>query len=136
MMLRATPILPGAARGEVIRLASPISFWGGVDPHTGRLTDPNERHVGESISKRIMMIPETRGSSSSSAVLLQLVYEKLAPAAIILGRVDAILGLGIIVGREMKWPVPSLFVMAVEEQEALSDGDFIDIAHDGTIRRK
>jgi len=133
LMLVAAPILPGAACGEVLRLETQISFWGGIDPRTGCLTDPTERHAGEDVSGRIMMIPETRGSSSSSAVLLQLIFSKCAPAAIVLGSVDAILGLGILVAREMKWPAPPLLVLPRDKQAIFQDRDQVEITHDGRI---
>jgi predicted aconitase with swiveling domain len=129
----ATPVIWGSARGKVLRLDGPISFWGGVDPATGRLTEASERYAGESVAGRIMMIPETRGSSSSSAVLLELIHGRHAPAAIVLGAVDAILGLGILVAREMKWPAPPLFVLPRERQAVFCDGDRVEIGDDGQI---
>lgn len=133
LMLVADPILPGAARGDVLRLEAPISFWGGVDPATGCLTDQAEAHAGECVTGRILMIPETRGSSSSSAVLLQLIFGKRAPAAIVLGSVDAILGLGILVAQEMEWPAPLLLVLPRDAQARFHDHDRIEITYDGRV---
>ena len=46
-------------------------------------------------------MPETVGSSSAAAILLELVHARRAPAAIVLHEPDAILLLGLIVAKEM-----------------------------------
>ncbi|WP_311030082.1 aconitase X swivel domain-containing protein [Mesorhizobium koreense] len=94
------------ARGEALIMTAPISFWGGVDPKTGRVADPRHPQSGESVAGRVLFLPGTIGSSSASAVLLELVHARIAPAAIVLHEPDAILLLGLIVAREMGWPHP------------------------------
>src|SRR5690606_926476 len=93
-----------ASAGEALVLTAPISFWGGVDPKTGRIADPRHPQHGEDIAGRVLFLPGTIGSSSASAVLLELVRAGLAPAAIVMHEPDAILLLGLIVAREMGWP--------------------------------
>lgn len=134
--MRGEIILPGRATGAVLRLGEPLSFWGGVDPSSGRLTDPRSPHHGVRIGGMILMVPETRGSSSSSAVMLELLSAGLAPAAIVMGRLDAILGLGILVAREMGWHTIPLLVLPSADQAGFSDGERIAIAEDGTIERQ
>ncbi len=130
---RAEVVQPGAARGRVLRIPT-LSFWGGVDPATGRLTDPTLPGHGESIAGRVLLVAEPRGSSSSSAVMLELLHNGQAPAAVVLGRVDAILGLGIVVAREMGWPTIPLYRLAVDVLDGIADGAEVDIGDDGTIR--
>ncbi len=120
------PLLPGFASGRVLKLPS-LSLWGGVDPFTGRLIDPALPHCGESVKGRVLMIAEPVGSSSSSAELLELLHAGNAPAAIVLGRADAIVALGILVGREMGWATIPLAVMAPSEQEEIADGELIEV---------
>jgi predicted aconitase with swiveling domain len=128
-------VIAGTGRGRVLRLAEPLSFWGGVDPATARLSDPRGARAGESIAGRVLMLPATRGSSSSSAVMLELIAGGRAPAAIVLGTIDAILGLGIIVGREMGYPaVPLLLLLPAEQQAQVADGAMVAIAENGEIR--
>ncbi len=119
-------LLPGRAEGRVLKLPR-LSFWGGVDPFSGKLTDPALPHCGESVAGRVLMIAEPVGSSSSSAVLLELLHAGTAPAAIVLGRNDAIVGLGILVAREMGWATIPLLVMAPAEQEKIADGETMKI---------
>lgn len=95
-----------AGHGEALVLDAPISFWGGVDPKTGRIADVRHPQHGESIAGKVLFLPGTIGSSSASAVLLELVHNGHAPAALVLHEPDAILLLGLIVAREMGWETP------------------------------
>ncbi|QDC02846.1 DUF521 domain-containing protein [Mesorhizobium sp. 8] len=94
------------ATGESLILTAPISFWGGVDAKTGRIADVRHPQHGESIAGKVLFLPGTIGSSSASAVLLELVHNGHAPAALVLHEPDAILLLGLIVAREMGWKTP------------------------------
>jgi predicted aconitase with swiveling domain len=113
-----------------------LSFWGGVDPATGRLIDPAAASYGQTIAGRILLIAEPRGSSSSSAVMLELLRNGRAPAAVVLGRIDAILGLGIVVAREMGWPTIPLCRLPADTHAVLADGADIEIDAVGALRRR
>ena len=123
-------LLPGAApgpvTGRVLKLPT-LSLWGGVDPLSGKLTDPSLPHCGESVAGRVLMIAEPVGSSSSSAVLLELLHGGNAPVGIVLGREDAIVGLGVLVAREMGWATIPVAVMPPTEQERIEDGSIMKI---------
>lgn len=104
---RAEVLVPGgAAEGPALVLRAPISFWGGVDPRTGRIIDVRHPDHGRSVAGTVLFLPGTIGSSSASAVLMELVRAGLAPAALVLHQPDAILLLGLVVAREMGWPTP------------------------------
>ncbi|MGH8318380.1 MAG: aconitase X swivel domain-containing protein [Steroidobacteraceae bacterium] len=114
-------------------LTEPISFWGGVSPISGLLTDPRSRNHNRSIAGAALFISELSGSSSTSSVLLELIYRGLAPAAIILDSPDAILALGAIVGREMGWKSPPLLRLPAAKQRQISDGAPVSITKDGQL---
>ena len=95
-----------AGDGPALILSAPISFWGGVDPKTGRIADVRHPEHGQSIAGTVLFLPGTIGSSSASAVLMELVHNGKAPAAIVLHEPDAILLLGLIVAKEMGWQTP------------------------------
>jgi predicted aconitase with swiveling domain len=135
MELKAEVVIGGAAQGPALRLSEPISFWGGVDPASGRLSDPRAALHGESIAGRVLLIEETRGSSSSSAIMLELLARGLAPAAIVLDRVDAILGLGVIVARELGYPTIPLLRLDRAQQAQFRSGELVQVLGDGLIRR-
>ena len=120
------------AHGEALVLSAPISFWGGVDPKTGRIADPRRPEAGESVAGRVLFLPGTIGSSSASAVLLELVRAGLAPAAIILHEPDAILLLGLIVAREMGWRHPPALQLDRKRHGAF-DGLYAEVHGDGRI---
>ena len=126
MIVAMTPLLPGSAEGRVLKLPT-LSLWGGVDPFSGRLTDPALPHCGESVKGRVLMIAEPVGSSSSSAVLLELLHAGNAPAAIVLGRADASVALGVLVAREMGWATIPIAVLAPDEQKKIADGDMLSV---------
>ena len=104
MKIAATPVIDGAAEGRVLKLSAPISFWGGVDPSSARIVLPGHPDEGASIAGKVLAVARTIGSSSSSAIMLELLRIGRAPAALILARVDAILALGVVVGIEMGYP--------------------------------
>lgn len=105
--LQAEVLLPGpGAAATGLALTAPISFWGGVDPKSGRVADPRHPENGQVITGKVLFVPETVGSSSAAAILLELVHGKRAPAAIVLHEPDAILLLGLIVAKEMGYDTP------------------------------
>lgn len=120
------------AEAQALVLSAPISFWGGVDPKTGRIADVRHPERGQSISGYVLCLPGTIGSSSAAAVLLELVHAGLAPAAIILHEPDAILLLGLIVAREMGHDVPVAVEFDREAQKKLA-GHRVTIGENGNI---
>ena len=133
--MKAQPILishpQGHVSGYALHLVDPISFWGGVSPVDGTLTDPTCAHFQQSIAGKVLFIRTLRGSSSGSSVLLELIYRRVAPAAIILDVPDAILALGAVVAREMGWATPALVRLAASDQAKFHDGALVQVSRDG-----
>jgi predicted aconitase with swiveling domain len=126
-------LVPGrAGEGEALVLTAPISFWGGVDPKTGRIADVRHPQHGENLSGRVLFLPGTIGSSSASAVLLELVHNGHAPAALVLHEPDAILLLGLIVAREMGWETPMALQLGRDVFESYRESR-VTVAEDGAI---
>jgi predicted aconitase with swiveling domain len=122
--VQAEVLIDGApAQAEALALTAPISFWGGVDPKTGRIADPRHPEYGEQISGRVLLVPATVGSSSAAAILLELVHAGLAPAALVLHEPDAILLLGLIVAKEMGLATPIALRLDREQFQSLSGRD-------------
>jgi predicted aconitase with swiveling domain len=124
----------GEARGRVLKLDKPISFWGGVDPVTGRISDPRHPNHQAELKDRVLVLPGMIGSSSSSYIMLELMAKRLAPAALVVAEPDAILGLGVVVAREMNYGSIPVLVVPRDQQAALADGAEVTIGRDGTIR--
>ena len=132
-MVAGRPLISGKARGRLLRLDHPISFWGGVDPVSGTIVDPRHPNHGESIAGTVLAIPAAVGSSSSSAIMLELVREGTAPAAILLGKADAILSLGVVVGRELGYATLPIVEVSVADQEGLPAGEIVSVSEDGSV---
>lgn len=133
MVMTAQALLPGpAATAMALVLSAPISFWGGVDPATGDIIDARHPDRGQNIAGSILALPGTIGSSSASAVLLELVHAGKAPAAILMTEPDAILLLGLVVAREMGWTTPAAWQLSKGDQQQLK-GRRITVAANGTI---
>ena len=112
-----------------MRLDAPISFWGGVDPQTSAICLAGHPQEGQRIAGAILVIERLIGSSSSSAVMLELLYRGVGPAALILGGRDAILPIGSLVAEQMGWtPCPVVFL----ENPTFRTGDMLRI-EGGTI---
>lgn len=121
-VIEAERLLPGEAAGRLLVLTAPLSFWGGVQPKSGRIVMAGHPQRGLEIAGRILALPGTIGSSSSSSVMLELLREGTAPAGLLLAGVDAILLLGVVVARELGYPpIPALRLEA-SALAALADG--------------
>lgn len=98
-ILKGRCVIPGIASGEVVHTSQAISFWGGVDPETGCISDPKHELCGQSVAGKVLVFPIAKGSSSAGLVLLELVRVDLAPAALINLRTEPILATGPIISR-------------------------------------
>ncbi len=126
--------MAGAGAGPVLRLEEPLSFWGGVDPATGRIIDQRHPRRGESVSGRVLVMPYGRGSSSSSSVLLEGVRLGTAPAAVVLRELDGILALGAAVARELYEKSPPVILLEPADWSALREGAEASVDLSGCLR--
>ncbi len=126
------PLLAGAAAGPALVLREPLSFWGGVDPATGVIIDAHHPSRGQRIGGRVLALPRSRGSSSSSTVLAECLVAGTGPLAILLGEADGILLLGALVVRELGHPVCPVIVIG-EAWQRIADGDILSVAADGSV---
>jgi len=126
-------IIPGTASGIVLASTEPLSFWGGYDQHTGEIIDRRHPLSGENGSGRILALPFTRGSSTTTAILLESVRRGVAPAGIITDRADVFLALASVVADEM---YKGAFPMVAVDQDVfatLRSGDVARIEEGGVV---
>lgn len=90
-------LVTGAAQGTLLFADVGLSFWGGVDPATGEVIDRHHPLSGEHLAGRVLAIPSGRGSCTGSSVLMELISNGHAPAALVLAEMDEILALGVLV---------------------------------------
>lgn len=131
--LKARMLVAGAASGELLVLAEPLSLWGGLDPTSGEIIDRRHPQSGCHVRGRVLALPVGRGSSSASSVLLEAVRLGTVPAAIVLAEVDPILVLGATVARELyDWTVP-VALLGAEDYVRLATGMRLEIAETGRL---
>ena len=62
--LTARTVIGGRGQGAALVSTEPLSFWGDVDPATGRVSNPRHPLHGERLEGRVLVYPHGRGSSS------------------------------------------------------------------------
>ena len=97
MILRGRKVMGGKAEGEALVSAEPVSFYGGVDPVTGCVTEPGHCCCGENITGKIFVFPTGKGSTVGSYVIYRMKKLGTAPAAIINVETEAILATGCVI---------------------------------------
>ncbi|KQX05921.1 hypothetical protein ASD01_09920 [Ensifer sp. Root423] len=99
--ISARSILSGSADGPIIDTEEALSFWGGVDPATGRVIDVHHPLHGLCLTDGILMMPSSRGSCTGSGVLLDMALTGRAPAALVFSEAEDVLTLGALIAAEM-----------------------------------
>lgn len=133
MNITGNPVIPGCAAGRALVSSEPLSFWGGYDYHTGEIIDRRHPLSGEIAAGRVLCLPFSRGSSTTTAVLLEAVRAGAAPAAIVTTGVDSFFSLASVVADVMYGrPIP---VIALEQADfaRLRSGDWIEIDEQGRV---
>ena len=133
IILEGKVVVPGEARGTALVANEPISFWGGYDQKTGEIID--RRHIlsGQIAKDKILAIPFTRGSSTTTAVLLDAIRAKTAPVAIITTDTDFFFALASVVADEMFSSPLSLVTLSENDFAKLQTGDEIQITTEGKV---
>jgi predicted aconitase with swiveling domain len=132
-IIRGHPIIAGEAEGLLLVSPEPLSFWGGYDFRTGEIIDRRHRLSGQNAAGRVLAVPCSRGSSTTTAVLLEAVRAGTAPAAILTTGADSFFALAAIVAAEMygrAFPVVALSKQAFDD---LQPGLLVKVNVDGVI---
>jgi predicted aconitase with swiveling domain len=133
-ILTGKPVVAGSAEGAALVSKEPISLWGGLCPRTGEIIDRRHELSGAIASGRVFVFPQGRGSSTSSATLMESIRAGVAPAAIINLKVDPILALGIIVSDELYHQVVPIVVLEEKDFFSIKENDHLTIKPDGTVK--
>ena len=133
-------LVRGSAEGRALVLDAPLSFWGGLEPLTGRIIDRRHPQCDECVTGRVLIMSSGRGSSSSSTVLAEAIRLGTGPAAIVLEEEDAIVVLGAVVAEVLySRIVPVVTISSINRNDLAGqptiriDGDSLHI--DGDINR-
>lgn len=109
-------LVQGRGLGRLLITKEPISFYGGVDPETGKILEKGHELYGEMVSGAILAFPYGKGSTVGSYTLLRLARKGRAPAGIVNAESEQIIVVGCVLGRIplMDKPIPNLFDMKVD----------------------
>jgi predicted aconitase with swiveling domain len=120
-------LVEGEANGPALVLSEPMSFWGGLDPSTGRIVEANHPQRGMSVTGRILVMPSGRGSSSSATVLAESIRSGTGPAGIVLRDADDILVIGALVAAELYGVSIPVVLAAPEGFDAIRNGQRLSL---------
>jgi predicted aconitase with swiveling domain len=97
MKLKGHTVSPGKAEGEAVILEEPFSFLGELDPNTGKIASPLNKHFGQDLRGKVIVTPTGKGSSMGSVISWYAMKAGNSPAAIICLQAEAILASAAIV---------------------------------------
>ncbi len=125
LILRGRPVVRGRAEGPALVADATLSFWGEVDPVSGKVIGRGHPLEGQCLAGRVLVIRSTRGSSATPMVLNLAALEGVAPAAFINLEVDSLAALGAIVNR-----IPMITDLERNPLECIRTGDYVVVDAD------
>jgi len=132
--LKCRGVVAGKAKGEAIVATRSISFWGGIDPKTGRIIDKRSGSFGKNISGKVFVFPYGKGSSTSSAVFLEAVRCNKAPAAIVNAHTEPLLTVGAILAMKLYGKsIPVVDHVETDPCEVIANHDLVEVDADRGI---
>lgn len=132
-LLTGSPVIAGAAAGPLLVSSEPLSFWGGYDQTTGEIIDRRHPLSGRNAAGCVLAVPFSRGSSTTTAVLLESVRRHKNPAAILTTSADSFFALASIVADEMYGRSIPVVALSAEEFQRLELGMAAVVHVDGTV---
>jgi hypothetical protein len=129
MILKGRKVMGGKAEGFSIVSPEPVSFYGGVDPVTGYVTEPGHCCCGESITGKVFVFPTGKGSTVGSYVIYRMKKLGTAPVAIINVETEAILATGCVIS-----DIPLVDKLDYDPIETIKNGVLVKVnADDGIV---
>ena len=115
-VIRCRGLVKGQAEGEALVAPTTLSFWGEVDPLTGRVLAEGHPLQGQCLGGKVLVIGLAHGEGN-------------APAAFVNTNIDALAVLGCVVNR-----IPMVAELDRDPFGAIETGDYVRIDADrGTI---
>ena len=129
----ARPLIDGSARAVALVLDEPLSLWGGLDPHSGKIVDVRHPQHGARVAGRALVMSSGRGSSSSSSVLAEAIRAGVGPSLICLVEPDEIIVLGALVSQLLDEVTVPVLVLEQADHARLASGDTVSVVLGGRL---
>ena len=97
MKLSGRKIYKGVVEADALVTNDAISFYGGIDPDTGKVVEAGHELEGVKITGKILVFPTGKGSTVGSYTMYRMMKNKTAPAAIVNEQIDTIIAVGCII---------------------------------------
>ena len=115
----------GFVEGEAVVVKDSICWWGGVDIHTGRISESWLESKGTVIAGKILLVPSTKGSGGNWSMLVKSVKLGKNPKGIIMQKGDPL-----VVGAAFTIGIPYIFGFNEDIFETVKSGDHIVVDGD------
>jgi predicted aconitase with swiveling domain len=126
MILQGRKVAKGKAEGEAIVSKDGISFYGGVEPETGKVVEKGHPLEGQVVTGKILVFPTGKGSTVGSYAMYDMSKRGTAPAAIINKEIETIIAVGAIISE-----IPCVDQIDIEK---IKTGDKVTVDADaGTV---
>jgi predicted aconitase with swiveling domain len=96
-LVHGRKISSGSAEGPALISQEPISFFGGVNPDSGVVTEKGHQLEGTTVKDRVLVFPRGKGSTVGSYTLYRMKKNGVAPKAIINVECEPIVAVGAII---------------------------------------
>ncbi len=94
--MKGRMINPGKVEAEAIVSTEPIGFYGGIDAKTGIVIEKGHQLEGKSVTGKVLVFPQGKGSTVGSYVIYGLHKNGVGPAAIVNRETETIVATGVI----------------------------------------
>jgi len=131
--IKCKKLLGGVASGEALVSHVPLSFVGEVDRSDGKVMTPGHELEGMSVAGKILIYPESKGSTFAGVVINMLANVNCQPKAIVTIKQPDHTSIQGIVASD----IPSVYLPEKNPLELIKNGDFVEVnATDGLITVK
>lgn len=96
-VLKGRCIVEGNIEGEAIKTNDCISFMGTVNPKTGQVIERKHEIEGEYLRGKILVFPQSKGSTGGSYMLYDVVKNGVGPLGIVNVEAESVVTIGAIV---------------------------------------
>ena len=97
MEIKGRTIFKGEVEGETLVSLKPISFYGGIDPDTGKIVEKGHDLEGKVVTGKILVFPNGKGSTVGSYILYRMKKNGTSPLAIIVKDCETVVAVGVII---------------------------------------